>query len=637
MMRKRLLAGGLAVLMSALLLVPGLGVSAAAEQPVNAMAPYEAFVDPDTFFSGAVLDLKKEGDVHAWITRELENMKYGYNINTLNIYGLEGFDSGDSNENKDFLFEELARLGMKVVVRIEAYSDTFAFQVSDLDYVFNTYQKLIEYVCGDGKRQQVAYFALNMPVDDPQVQQKLEGGINGEQSKQRQVEYAEAFVKRMRETTASYGFTDAQLYLSVFYGWDNSFKTPSYVSSGADGYFMNNYSYPLSSTKLPEASAPGEELINAKRLAISMNTYLSQYPGKPLVIESGFHTLEYNNGVVPNQTAGLVKDKEAKIKAIKATLDFYEQFDEFRGWLYFGYNLYKEEGSPAAVMDWSLVYPLEGQAQAETGYRVGNAAAVADEAASDRMAVELKTAGDGIAFYECAALNQIGLIYRADADAVVGLYINDEKKQEITLPASSGYTTVFVSQTVVKGANLRLQLETGAVTLDMIGAYPQLETENGVLAGRAEVVTDEAASNGQAVAGLTGEEDTITMQGIRGGARIKVHYRADADSRIRLTINGKNSVELDLKATNTYTDMSATLNVPTGSTLVIQGIGGDGVYIDYVGLSGVPDPEESVPAEDDSTADGDQNSMMPVIIVLICLGVFLAGVVVVTLVILKKK
>ncbi len=636
-MRKRLLAGGLAVLMSALLLVPGLGVSAAAEQPVNAMAPYETFVDPDTFFSGAVLDLKKEGDVHAWITRELENMKYGYNINTLNIYGLEGFDSGDSNENKDFLFEELARLGMKVVVRIEAYSDTFAFQVSDLDYVFNTYQKLIEYVCGDGKRQQVAYFALNMPVDDPQVQQKLEGGINGEQSKQRQVEYAEAFVKRMRETTASYGFTDAQLYLSVFYGWDNSFKTPSYVSSGADGYFMNNYSYPLNSTKLPEASAPGEELINANRLAISMNTYLSQYPGKPLVIESGFHTLEYNNGVVPNQTAGLVKDKEAKIKAIKATLDFYEQFDEFRGWLYFGYNLYKEEGSPAAVMDWSLMYPLEGQAQAETGYRVGNAAAVADEAASDRMAVELKTAGDGIAFYECAALNQIGLTYRADADAVVGLYINDEKKQEITLPASSGYTIVFVSQTVVKGANLRLQLETGAVTLDMIGAYPQLETENGVLAGRAEVVTDEAASNGQAVAGLTGEEDTITMQGIRGGARIKVHYRADADSRIRLTINGKNSVELDLKATNTYTDMSATLNVPTGSTLVIQGIGGEGVYIDYVGLSGVPDPEESVPAEDDSTADGDQNSMMPVIIVLICLGVFLAGVVVVTLVILKKK
>jgi len=138
-----------------------------------------------------------------------------------------------------------------------------------------------------------------------------------------------------------------------------------------------------------------------------------------------------------------------------------------------------------------------------TGYGVvRRATAVAERTRRTRSGGRLQDSRDGIAFYECAALNQIGLTYRADADAVVGLYINDEKNQEITLPASSGYTTVFVSQTVVKGANLRLQLETGAVTLDMIGAYPQLETENGVLAGRAEVVTDEAASNGQAVAGL---------------------------------------------------------------------------------------------------------------------------------------
>lgn len=140
MKMKRFLAGGVALLMSALLFTPGLNSAAAAEQPVNQMTPYDTYVEPDTFFNGAVLGLKKEGDVHAWITRELENMKYGYNINTLNVYGLEGFDSGDSTENKDFLFKELARLGMKIVVRIESYSNTFAFQVLDLDYVFNTYQ-----------------------------------------------------------------------------------------------------------------------------------------------------------------------------------------------------------------------------------------------------------------------------------------------------------------------------------------------------------------------------------------------------------------------------------------------------------------------------------------------------------------
>lgn len=105
--------------------------------------------------------------------------------------------------------------------------------------------------------------------------QKLEGGINGEQSKQRQVEYAGAFVKRMRETTASYGFTDAQLYLSVFYGWDNSFKTPSYVSSGADGYFMNNYSYPLNSTKLPGCFGSGRRA-DQRQPAGHLDEHLSQ-------------------------------------------------------------------------------------------------------------------------------------------------------------------------------------------------------------------------------------------------------------------------------------------------------------------------------------------------------------------------
>lgn len=400
---------------------------------------------------------------------------------------------------------------------------------------------------------------------------------------------------------------------------------------------MNNYSYPVNKNNLPDASASGEELINANRLAISLNTYLSQYPGKPLVIESGFHTLEYNNGVAPNQTAGLVKDQAAKIKAMKATMEFYGQYPEFRGWLYFGYNLYKEEGSPPAVMDWSLVYPLEGQAEAETGYRIGGAAAVADTGASGGTAMELKSTGDAIAFYECAALNQIGLTYKASGDAVLGIYIDDEKKQTVELPASDGYTRIFLSQTVVKGANLRFQLESGAVTLDSIGAYPQLEAENSALSGKAQVVDDDAASSGKAVTGLTGEEDTITMKDIRGGARVKVHYRADGDSRIRVTVNGKNSVEIALKATDTYADMSATLNVPAGSTLEIQGISGEGVTLDYVGLSGVPKPEETAPA-DSSAADGDSgNNMTAIIIVLVCLGVFLIGVVVVTLVILKKK
>lgn len=105
-------------------------------------------------------------------------MRYCYNINMVNLYGWNGFDSGDSTANKDALFAELKRLGMKVVVRIEAYNaSSFAFRESDLEYVFNTYNKLIAYVCAPERREQVAYFSLNMPVDDGAVHKNLGGNI----------------------------------------------------------------------------------------------------------------------------------------------------------------------------------------------------------------------------------------------------------------------------------------------------------------------------------------------------------------------------------------------------------------------------------------------------------------------------
>ena len=170
--------------------------------------------------------------------------------------------------------------------------------------------------------------------------------------------YAEAFVKRMREETAKRGFSNAQMYLSIFYGWDNSFKIPSYASAGADGYFMNNYTYPKNDNAIPDETASDADLINRARLSISVSKFLKDYPDKPLVVEFGFHTLEYNGGKKPNQTAGLVANRAAKARAIKATLDYYQQaVPNFRGALYFGYNLYKEEGNPPAVMDWTLTYP----------------------------------------------------------------------------------------------------------------------------------------------------------------------------------------------------------------------------------------------------------------------------------------
>ena len=106
--------------------VLGMGFSAMPAGALSAMAPYEAWVSPDSFYSGAMLELKRDGDVSSWITSELSTMKNEYNINTVNLYGLESF------RHTEKLFDELKRLGMQAVVRIEAYSQDFAFREADL-------------------------------------------------------------------------------------------------------------------------------------------------------------------------------------------------------------------------------------------------------------------------------------------------------------------------------------------------------------------------------------------------------------------------------------------------------------------------------------------------------------------------
>ncbi len=118
--------------------------------------------------------LERTDDTEGWLTRELERMKSQYHINTITVYGLESFDDAGSSRYKDHLFSELARLEMKIVVRIEAYdARSFAFTAEDAAKVVEQHRALIDYVSAPQRRGQVAYFALNMPVDDGTVQANL--------------------------------------------------------------------------------------------------------------------------------------------------------------------------------------------------------------------------------------------------------------------------------------------------------------------------------------------------------------------------------------------------------------------------------------------------------------------------------
>lgn len=273
---------------------------------------------------------------------DLRRMRDGYGISTVNVYGLETWPTA----RLDTLFTALADLRMRAVVRLEAYDpSTFAFRREDAARVLERHRDLLDYVKG----RPVAYLALNMPVDDPRVQARL-GGVNSELSARRQVAYARTLVGLVRPHAGT-----MPVYVGLFYGWDASYRIPSYRDSGADGYVLTSYSYP--GDRVADAGSSADDLIDAPRLAAVADRAVAAQSGAPIVVEYGFQTLAAQKSM-PDQTAGLVADVTVKRAALRATTHFYcAHYPAVIGTTYFGYNLFKAEGNPPRTLDFGLTAP----------------------------------------------------------------------------------------------------------------------------------------------------------------------------------------------------------------------------------------------------------------------------------------
>lgn len=544
--------------------------------------PYTENTAQSGFMCGATFVLEQTPDYESWLGKELQKARDIYNIHTVTVYGLEDFD----DSYKSAFFAQLERLGMKVCIRIESYdAATFAFTAEDAQKVMKRYENLVAFTCKEEYRDQVQYYALNMPVDDPAVQANL-GDVNSQLSKTNQVIYAKEIVRLMRQFTKEKGYENAKLYLSVFYGWDGTYEVPSYADAGADGYFINNYSYPQGKN-LPGADADPEEIINAKRLQSIIELFLEDYPQEPpLVIECGFHTLQYNDGNWPGQTAGLVLDRQTKGVALKAVVDFYRKNYPFvEGLLYFGYNLFKEEGQDATIMDWALQYPVEGYCEAETaGYAVD--AKLEDAAASEGSAVKLE-AEQRISFVDCMMSQQAVVFYRAEEAATVQVYSAGQLKKEIQLPATQGYGTYGFPLVLVDGYDLELVAVQGAVVLDKILLLPHLEAEYAQCSGQMETVEDLTASMELAVEKAVGAENALVFAGVRGGDTMELTYRAEKETQLKVVID-EQSFRVTLPAAKKMTTVAISASVPKDASLQLYAAADCGLLLDCVALSGIP-------------------------------------------------
>lgn len=564
-----------------LLLAATLFAFGTVEVYAGALSPYEKLSKPEEFVNGATFVLKETGEYKEWLATELQRARDIYHINTITVYGLEQFDDA----YKTCLFKELNRLNMKICIRIESYGEGFAFTKEDAADVMKRYKELIEFTCLPENRDMVFYYAINMPVDDGKVQENL-GGVNSETSKVNQVSYAQQIVSSMRKLTAENGFENAKLFLSVFFGWDDTYEIPSYASAGADGYFINNYTYPIKG-KLPDSSAKEEDIINVACLKRTMNKFFEVYPQQPpLMIETGFHTLEYNNGVMPSQTAGLVYDRATKEIAVKAMLDFYKSnYSNVIGVLYFGYNLFNQEGNPPQAMDWALSYPADVINEAEDAVLDKNAKGVKDKSASGEAAVLLEK--DGLLlFQECPPTQQLVITYKAAKDTTLQLVSGNKVKKEIHLAANDKYQTKGIPLVVVEDYDLSIVCTEGEILVDKVSLFAQMEAE--YADGESIHVKEmKGASQNYVVEKMVGKENALKFEGTRGGDKLLITYASKKDTKLAL-LQGSETYYVNLPASQELVSITANIEVAQNEDIYLYEEEDCGLVLDAIAFSGAP-------------------------------------------------
>ncbi|WP_028803999.1 hypothetical protein [Streptomyces sp. 142MFCol3.1] len=573
----------------------------------------DLYTEPDGPVTGSTYIFDPTADFQDRIARDFTHMRDDQGINTIGFYNLVQMTDAD----RDAIFNQLETDHQKAVVRIEWYdSATFDFDTDDSSHAdaesvlhyygsddpAHGYTSLFSYLIRTHRLGDIAYFALNMPVDDGTVaghfvtSQYSDGRKNPAWAAS-QAPYADYLISRLRGILGA----DTDLYLSVFYGWDQSYPTPSYadIAHPADGYFFNNYSYPAADP--PDENTTTSQRINQPRLQRAMDLMMSQYPTQSKVIEYGFHTVDYNNGVIPSQTAGLVKSLAAKRLALPETTAYYSDGSSggrpfnVRGTLYFAQNLYKQEGNPAAWMDWTLDYPATTAVEAENNasvryYRDGAASTspeLVDHSASGSRAVSLDAPGAAIAFYDLGNASVVQFRYRSSRATTLLVSACGSTPRAVRVPASPGWRVVTVDLDVPFQGSVRLQMAHGQrAAVDWLRPLAHYEAETGT--ARGAVTT----TGGSMVTLARGRASSVAFLPVHGGSRVTLLYAAEEPAEVILAVNGR-SYPVHLAATGgpgEYADRTAAVTVPSGARVAIErraaGSGAGDVALDYLSVEG---------------------------------------------------
>ncbi|MFH0822231.1 MAG: sugar-binding protein, partial [Pseudomonadota bacterium] len=303
------------------------------------------------------------------IITDLEQLRSN-NINVLNLYNL-GWDELQQNGNVEkLIFDKARELGMRVVIRLEAYnkyhdneppggdnvpSKHFAYREEDADWIINYYTSKAR-VFGPGGYAEnygdvIAYYLINLPFDDTDLIRQDGVGLSHFPDRVQQRNYVSYFYNRLKALDPN-----QPVFVNVFYGGLDDlphFELADIVDGisvvaypeRVDGYYRS-YMY------VPGMDDPDYLLIMKDVFEYHLDKHYSINSiarlKKPMVIDqTGF--CEINNA-----ETGRVLDKRSKARAITRLARFFESngVADF-GWTYF--KVHDKFDSAGEWATWGLV------------------------------------------------------------------------------------------------------------------------------------------------------------------------------------------------------------------------------------------------------------------------------------------
>jgi hypothetical protein len=259
--------------------------------------------------------------------------------------------------------------------------------------------------------------------------------------------------------------------------------------------------------------------------------------------------------------------------------------------MYFGYNIFKEEGNPPVLCDFALEYPGKGKVFAADGLLTGGAETAEDASSENEAVVPLKGEGSGIVFDECQQTMQVAIRYKTETDAKVGFYSEGNLKSEVTIPKSESYRVAAASATVIEGFDLEIKLLEGeGVYVDTVVFSDILEAENGELGGVATAKMDKNLSGGGGVIGARTKDNRVSFKSVRGGDTFSVIYKSFSAVTLGLEVDGT-LYTLDLpEAKEDFIEKDAKIDIPNGANISVFSETGNAEF-DGFRITGLPNSD----------------------------------------------